>query len=275
MTYAAYYSQLAQRIVQAGEEAEALRLAFCHIKGWTLTDWVLRQRENVSSEDQQLLTSLAKALIAHKPWQYLVGQAEFCGLTLTVDERVLIPRPETEELVELILTENPEESLRVLDVGTGSGAIALALKKARPNWQVTAVDISRDALELARKNAKQLGLEVEFVQSDVLDQVTEVYDLIVSNPPYIDWADRDEVGANVLASEPHLALFAEEKGLAIYRKLAEQAPEHLAPAGKIYLEIGYKQGKVVSELFEQVFPTKIVQVLRDSFGKERMVSIHD
>ena len=186
---------------------------------------------------------------------------------------MLIPRPETEELVSLILEENDGDTLQVLDIGTGSGAIAISLALARPSWQIQASDVSEEALELAQENANQLEAVVDFKTSDVLDQIEGPYDLIVSNPPYISRDDVDEVGANVLASEPHLALFADRDGYAIYEKIARQAPSVLTPDGKIYLEIGYKQGAKVKELFQEVFPDKQVRVLKDQFGQDRMVVV--
>ena len=194
-------------------------------------------------------------------------------MQLKVDERVLIPRPETEELVELILTENPEESLNILDIGTGSGAIALALAKNRPDWSVTAADISQAALELASENAKNQNLNIFFKKSDCFAEISEKYDIIVSNPPYISREDETEVGLNVLYSEPHLSLFADEDGLAIYRRIAEDAKDYLKDGGKIYLEIGYKQGQSVPELFRKHLPEKRVRTLKDQFGQDRMVVV--
>ena len=133
--------------------------------------------------------------------------------------------------------------------------------------------MSEEALELAQENANQLEAVVDFKTSDVLDQIEGPYDLIVSNPPYISRDDVDEVGENVLASEPHLALFADRDGYAIYEKIAQQAPSVLTPDGKIYLEIGYKQGAKVKELFQEVFPDKQVRVLKDQCGKDRMVVV--
>ena len=195
--------------------------------------------------------------------------------SLKVDERVLIPRPETEELVELILAENPETNLSVLDIGTGSGAIALALAKARPDWSVTAADISQEALELASENAKNQNLQIFLKKSDCFTEISEKYDIIVSNPPYISRKDESEVGLNVLYSEPHLALFADEDGLAIYRRIAEDAKDYLKDGGKIYLEIGYKQGQSVPELFRKHLPEKRVRTLKDQFGQDRMVVVDD
>ena len=196
-------------------------------------------------------------------------------MQLKVDERVLIPRPETEELVELILTENLKDNLRVLDIGTGSGAIALALAKNRADWSVTAADISQVALDLASENAERLDLEIRFIKSDCFSEISSKYDIIVSNPPYISRADEEEVGLNVLHSEPHLALFADEEGLAIYRRIAEESKDHLTDGGKIYLEIGYKQGQSVPALFMENLPEKRVRTLKDQFGQDRMVVIDD
>lgn len=137
-----------------GEEPEALSFVYRGLKHWDLTQFVLHLRQEVSEEDEKLLSSIFNQLKVHKPAQYILGFEDFHGLRFQVDERVLIPRPETEELVELILAENPKTELKVLDIGTGSGAIAVSLKESCPLWQVTASDLSVDALELARENAK-------------------------------------------------------------------------------------------------------------------------
>ena len=273
MTLAQYLAELEQELVAGGEEAESLSFVYRALNDLSFTDFVLKLRAEVSQEDRDQLKAIQEQLLAHKPAQYIIGNSDFHGLTLKVDERVLIPRPETEELVELILSENPEKPLSVLDIGTGSGAIALALANSRPDWQITASDLSQDALALAAENAQSCGLNLTFVQSDCFDAISGKFDIIVSNPPYISEADKDEVGLNVLVSEPHMALFAEEDGYAVYRKIAEQAEEHLTEKGKIYLEIGYKQGGGVRELFKNSFPQKRIRVLQDQFGKDRMVAV--
>lgn len=273
MTLAQYLAELEQELLVAGEEAESLSFVYRALNKLSFTDFVLKLRTEVNPEDCEQLKAIQEQLLAHKPAQYIIGSSDFHGLTLKVDERVLIPRPETEELVELILLENPETPLSVLDIGTGSGAIALALANSRPDWQITASDLSSDALSLARENAQSCGLSLTFVQSDCLDAIQGKFDIIVSNPPYISEADKDEVGLNVLASEPHMALFAGENGYAIYRKIAEQAGDYLTEKGKIYLEIGYKQGDGVADLLRQFFPKKRIRVLKDQFGKDRMVAM--
>lgn len=275
MTYAEVLAKLGQQLEELGEERLALELAFRHVKGWSKTEFVLQQRSQPTLNDEVLLNSLYDQLSAHIPYQYIIGKAEFGELILTVDKRVLIPRPETEELVALILSENPSKELSVLDIGTGSGAIALSLKQQRPMWQITASDLSSDALDVAEGNAVQNKLDVTFVQSDVFENITGRYDIIVSNPPYIAYDDKDEVGLNVLSSEPHLALFADEDGYQIYRRIMEDVSSYLTPKGKLYFEIGYKQGEIMKQLTQTYFPNKRVRVIVDSFGKDRMVVIDD
>ena len=273
MTLAQYLAELEQELVAAGEEAESLSFVYRALNQLSFTDFVLKLRAEVSQEDREQLKAIQEQLLAHRPAQYIIGSSDFHGLALKVDERVLIPRPETEELVELILSENPETPLSVLDIGTGSGAIALALANSRPDWKITASDLSKDALSLAAENAQFCGLNLTLVQSDCLDAIQGKFDIIASNPPYISEADKDEVGLNVLASEPHMALFAEEDGYEVYRKIAEQAGDYLTEKGKIYLEIGYKQGDGVVDLLKQFFPQKRIRVLKDQFGKDRMVAM--
>ena len=273
MKLAQLFSDFEEELVRQGEEAESLSFVYRSLKNLSFTDFVFALQQEVTKEEENFVEEIYQQLVAHKPAQYIIGHADFFGMQLKVDERVLIPRPETEELVELILVENLEDKLKVLDIGTGSGAIALALAKNRPDWSVTAADISQDALELASENAKNQNLNIFFKKSDCFAEISEKYDIIVSNPPYISREDESEVGLNVLHSEPHLALFADEDGLAIYRRIAEDAKDYLTDGGKIYLEIGYKQGQSVPELFRKYFPKKRVRTLKDQFGQDRMVVV--
>lgn len=271
MNYVETISQLEKQLQEIGEDPENLTYVFRELKGWSLLDFILHRNKEVTESDQKILESIMAQLEDHRSPQYITGKAYFRDLELAVDERVLIPRPETEELVDLVLKENSKADLRVLDIGTGSGAIAISLKSARPDWQVTASDISQGALQLAEENSKLNQVSLDFVESDVFGQITGTFDVIISNPPYIAYGDRDEVGMNVLASEPHLALFADEDGFAIYRQIIEGAGEHLSENGKLYFEIGYKQGDGLRALLSKHFPQKRVRVLEDIFGKDRKV----
>ena len=271
MNYAETISQLEKQLQEIGEDPENLAYVFRELKGWSLLDFILHQNKDVSTQDQALIEDIMSQLKEHRSPQYITGKAYFRDLELAVDERVLIPRPETEELVDLVLKENSKADLQILDIGTGSGAIAISLKSARPDWHVTASDISSEALQLAKENSEKNQASVDFIESDVFNQISGKFDVIISNPPYIAYDDEDEVGVNVLASEPHLALFADEDGFAIYRRIIEGASSHLTENGKLYFEIGYKQGDGMRRLLAQHFPEKRVRVLQDIFGKDRMV----
>lgn len=262
-----------RQLSQDLEEPFALEFVWRNLHELTKLQWLNLQREAISDTDLAALTSVAQRLKNNEPPQYIVGWAEFCDLKLAVDERVLIPRPETEELVQMILAENEQDRRTVLDIGTGSGAIALALAEKRKEWEITASDVSEKALELAQLNAKRHQISLNFILSDVFENIQEQYDIIVSNPPYIAFDETYEMDQSVIRFEPDSALFAENQGLAIYQNIAEAAHQFLRPQGKIYLEIGYKQGPAVKDLFEKAFPTKKVRVHRDIFEKDRMISV--
>lgn len=273
MNYAQAFKEIEIALTQVGEDKENLTYVFKELKSWTSLNLLMHLREEITTEDQLLLQEIKQKLLDHQPPQYITGKAYFRDLLLTVDPRVLIPRPETEELVDLILKENPENRCSVLDIGTGSGAIALSLKKERPSWSVQSSDISLEALQLAKQNTKQNNLNISFLHSDIFSSISEKYDIIVSNPPYISYDDKDEVAKNVINHEPHLALFASNNGYSIYESIAKEASYYLNESGKLYFEIGYKQGETIKLLFEKYFPEKRVRILRDQFGKDRMVIV--
>ncbi|PZL70226.1 peptide chain release factor N(5)-glutamine methyltransferase [Enterococcus plantarum] len=257
-----------------GKEGYSILFVFLERKGWTKTDWLLHLKDEITCADEQQINEDLKQLANNYPPQYLLGYGDFYEQRFLVNEHTLIPRPETEELVDRCLKENPNQSLTVVDVGTGTGAIAISLKLARPNWQVTAIDISEEALKVAKKNAQQLEAEIEFIHGDALKPIkNKRIDIMISNPPYIsnaEWALMDE---SVRTYEPKTALFAENDGLAIYQRLADEAKDKLNPEGKIYLEIGFQQGEAVKELFQQAFPQKQVEVAQDLSGNDRMVIV--
>ena len=223
------------------------------------------------------LPALAARLLAHEPVQYVLGKAHFAGMELEVTPATLIPRPETEELVQVITQAYPANAaLRVLDVGTGSGCLALALAQALPKAGVLAVDISAEALAVARRNGARYASQVIFQQVDILLNLPDglapgTLDILVSNPPYVRESERPTMRDNVLAWEPATALFVpDEDPLLFYRRLAEIGPVLLRPGGGIYLEINEALGaETAALLVAQGFVE--VTVLPDMFGKARMV----
>ena len=259
-----------------GIEGHAIEYVFLARMGWNKTQWLLHMNEPITKFWQDQIEADVNQLAAHYPPQYLLGFEEFYGYRFKVSEATLIPRPETEELVEkcLALTSAcSTKPLKVIDIGTGTGAIAITLKKERPDWQVAAVDLSKEALAVAKENAQFHQVALNFYHGDCLTDLNEQFDLILSNPPYIsadEWALMDQ---SVREYEPKLALFAENQGLAIYQKIAEQAKTRLAPQGKIFLEIGFQQGQAVTEIFQAAFPEKQVTVHQDLAGQDRLVVV--
>ena len=279
-----------QPVLGAGEAASVARLVLEDLFGTRRGS-----RPRALTQDEQLLAwTTINRLKAGEPVQYVTGIADFYGLQLTVSPAVLIPRPETEELVEWILADHGEGTLRrVLDAGTGSGCISLALSARRPAWRLTGMDVSADALAVARGNAERLGLAVAFVPGDAL-QLTSAstiesgladaspavapkeggingYDIIVSNPPYIPPSERDRMGASTLAHEPDLALFApEDDPLVFYRRIAEAAKTQLRTGGQLYFETNEFNHNKVVELLRSTGWTD-VQSRKDLQGKRRMI----
>jgi release factor glutamine methyltransferase len=229
-----------------------------------------------SAEEQAVFERVVRELRQNRPWQYVVGKADFYGLSFYVDEHVLIPRPETEELVHFIVKRHENQSVDVLDVGTGSGCIAITLKKNLPSAIVTALDVSPKAVKIAQQNALANAVEVLFLELDILQKqqtlVLPQYDVIVSNPPYIPPADQAKMRANVLQHEPHLALFVTNGDpLQFYRVLAQASREKLHENGWLYVEIHEEFGAEVLQLFqEQAY--RNCQVFQDMYGKDRIVA---
>ena len=208
--------------------------------------------------------------------QYITGVEEFYGRTFHVDESVLIPRPETEELIvgtiERMQKLFTKSNVTVADIGTGSGAIAITMKKECPHLDVTATDLSESALATARKNAHHLTADITFLPGDLTAPIADKkWDVVLSNPPYIAYDDMASMSDVVVEHEPHSALFAEEDGLILYRKLAEQLPPLMNKPGLIGLEIGYTQGETVANYFRQHFPQAKVSIVQDINGKDRMI----
>jgi release factor glutamine methyltransferase len=217
-----------------------------HVLRRTRMELYLEFERELGETELAPLRELVRRRGEGEPLQHLLGTVEFCGLTFLCDKRALVPRPETEELVELLLSEvgGQKAEIRILDVGTGSGVIALSLASRFPDARIVGVDVSEDALALARENAARLGLSerVEFRQGDLLEDFTERFDMIVANLPYIARSDRPTLSREVLR-DPEIALFAGEQGDEMIRRLIEQTPAHLEPGGLVALEIGIGQAK--------------------------------
>ncbi|EAF5667510.1 peptide chain release factor N(5)-glutamine methyltransferase [Listeria innocua] len=237
--------------------------------------WMEMSRELEPNHEKQFQEDFARYL-AGEPVQYILKTAPFYGYDFLVTEDVLIPRPETEELVataEAFLKQHPLRSL--LDVCTGSGIIAIALKKAFPGMTVTASDISAAALAIAKKNSLLLNADVRFVETDLLEsfkQNNERFDMIVANPPYISEAEKAEMSDYVLKNEPSIALFAENDGLAIYERFVDNLKYVLNPSFWVGVEIGYTQGERVKQLFEKSYPQATVLIHKDINSKDRYVT---
>ena len=218
--------------------------------------------------------SVAYELKKQKPIQYILGETEFFGLRFLVNEHTLIPRPETEELVELVIKQNQNRStFKILDIGTGSGCIAVSLAKNLPNAEVFAIDISENALATALKNAEINNVTVHFIQKNILitEDLGEQFDVIVSNPPYVRMLEKEKIQANVLEYEPHLALFVEdEDALLFYRKIALLAQKNLTKSGKLYFEINQYLGTETCNLLERM-GFKEIDLLKDVYGNDRMI----
>ncbi|WP_294472459.1 peptide chain release factor N(5)-glutamine methyltransferase [uncultured Bacteroides sp.] len=258
------------------EEAKALSMLICcDMLGLDALDIYMGKDIILSECKQRELENIIIRLQKNEPIQYIRGFAEFCGRRFKVAPGVLIPRPETAELVELIVKENPD-ARHLLDIGTGSGCIAISLDKSLPDAKVEAWDVSEEALVIARANNEELNARVVFQQKDVLTAEpaakAPMYDVIVSNPPYVTEAEKREMEVNVLDWEPELALFVpDEDPLRFYRRIALIGREILLPGGKLYFEINQAYGRETAHILEMNHYHE-VRVIRDIFGKERIVT---
>lgn len=232
--------------------------------------------KELSENDSNQFSKAISELKTGKPFQQILGETEFYGMKFFVNEHVLIPRPETEELLELAIRKIQEKSkknqgLKILDIGTGSGVISIVLKKFFPEAEVTAIDISVEALEVAKRNADFHQTEINFINKDYLTEgLDEVFDVIISNPPYIGIEEDPEIEDSVKGFEPNLALFSPTSdALIFYRKIAEDCKNHLAENGFLFLEINQKLGKETLELYKNGFSE--VELLKDISGNDRMI----
>lgn len=237
--------------------------------GRTYAEWVVRDGAVADNALEKARSGLARRL-AREPMAYITGHREFFGLDLTVSPSVLVPRPETEVLVEALLTRVARPVARVADVGTGSGAIALALKSLRPDWTMFGADISSTALEVARLNAEQLGLTIEWLESNLLDRVPTGLDAIAANLPYVDPGGTLGVSPET-QYEPVLALYTDDGGLRVIRRLVQQAPGWLNRGGQIFLECGPDQAQTLASDLERA-GWRHIAIIPDYAGWERVVA---
>ncbi|HNU88111.1 MAG TPA: peptide chain release factor N(5)-glutamine methyltransferase [Ferruginibacter sp.] len=256
-----------------------------------ITDWVFEKmvslkRTDIIKNPNKLITPAADKLIqealqellTHKPVQYVLGEAWFYHMKLKVNEHVLIPRPETEELVEQLIADRKSRLTdpAILDIGTGSGCIPIAIKKHLPAAIISSIDISEKAIELAKENALLHNAHIHFTQLDFLEEKNwpqlPMFDIIISNPPYIPLGEKEKLARNVTAFEPHLALFVPNRSpLIFYEKIAAFGKTNLLPKGKIYLETHEELAKETASLFMKDYQT--VMIKKDMYGKERMVLV--
>lgn len=256
---------------KAKEDVQFLLLGQMH---WNLTHLLMNYQEIMPLDEWEIFQKNIKKCCEGYPPQYLLGYTNFFGLQLKVNADTLIPRPETEELVEWILTDcTQKRNLKIVDIGTGSGAIGLALKSQRPDFNITATDISTKALAVAQKNAQALNLMLNLKQSDLFSSLEEKYDIIVSNPPYIAYDEESFMDESVKRYEPQMALFADNHGLAIYQRLATEIKPYLKQNTRLYVEIGFKQGEAVLEIFKNKFKHATVTLKKDILGNDRMVRV--
>ncbi|OIQ97938.1 release factor glutamine methyltransferase [mine drainage metagenome] len=259
------------------EAANIADMVMEHITGYQKTNRIIHKNILLDIQQQAQLQKCIEELLQHKPIQYVLQEAWFYGMKFFVNESVLIPRPETEELIDWVTQEINNKNIFVhtaLDIGSGSGCIPIALKKKNPHISISSIDISKEALVVAKKNAGDLGIEINFFEFDFLNESRwaelSTFDLIISNPPYIKQSESKDMRKNVLDFEPHIALFVPDSdSLIFYKKLAAFGKEHLAEDGKIFAEINENSGEDVIKLFTN--ENYSVELKKDMRGKDRML----
>jgi release factor glutamine methyltransferase len=270
-----FFREQLQGIYDASEIESFIGLCFEEYLGLKRVDIVMNGERTMSESDLLKFNFAIKDLKKEKPIQQILGKGDFYGLKFYVDEHVLIPRPETEELVDLIIKENKDSNSFILDIGTGSGCIPISLKKNILNAVVSSMDVSEKALAVAKRNAEENQVKINFILDDILNPSIEIvpksFDIIVSNPPYIRISEKAEMSKNVLEYEPHLALFVYDNDpLLFYKKIADVALSVLKPDGKIYFEINENFGAECKQMLENK-GFKNVALVKDLSNKNRIL----
>lgn len=264
-------------LVDNGREETSARLLLQYVLNVDYTNLMLKIHENLTEEQWKRFEAFVFEHVKGKPVQYITGVEHFFGRTFIVNESVLIPRPETEELIVGALNRmetlfSKEKPISLVDIGTGSGVIAITMKLEWQSANVIATDISESAIQTAKINAEKLNAKVDFRLGNLTEPIEqEKWDVILSNPPYISHDEAKEMSEIVLNYEPHTALFAEEEGLYYYRKLAEKLPHIVKDTAIIGVEIGHTQGEAVANLLQNSFPQAKVEVVKDINKKDRFV----
>lgn len=277
MLWKEQYQLLREALLKAYDDSEASAIAKLVVEHAGNNNFRNLEYLTANTEQTEQINNYLHQLLTHRPVQYVLNESWFYNLKFDVNESVLIPRPETEELADLIIKEVQSNPFTILDIGTGSGCIPISIKKNIPEAEVSAVDVCSEALHVAMKNAVMHETEINFHLLDFLDESKwkelGIFDIIISNPPYIKRSESKTMSEHVLEYEPHKALFVpDDDALLFYRKIADFALTHLAPNGKIYVEINQQLGKETVTIFiEKGF--KEVALLRDMSGNERFLKI--
>ena len=271
-----YYQTLLEELLSKEESVQLIRDLIAHFTSIKRNEISLNFDKRVSESQLLNIHFGVKDLLNNRPLQHIIGTAPCLDFDFIINENVLIPRPETEELVDIISKSINNESLKILDIGTGSGCIAISLQKLT-NAQITAVDISKEALKIATKNAKLNNANINFIELDILNkeawkQTDNDYDIIVSNPPYVRNQEKKLMSKNVLNYDPSMALFVDDKNpLIFYKAISKFAKSHLKPNGTLWFEINEYLGKETKELISKHFNT--VEIIKDFRGKERFIKV--
>ena len=285
--YRNYFNETLKTIYPITEIDSFFFLLLEEYLGFRRVDIVLKSDFKITQETLNLLQSATKQLEQEVPLQYIIGKTEFYGLPFVVNKHVLIPRPETEELVAWVVSESSRfktfntstkqttetKQLKILDIGTGSGCIPISLKKQLPFAKISAIDISKEALSVAKKNAVLNNVDIHFILQDILKTVAldQHYDIIISNPPYVRELEKKELKNNVLKNEPHVALFVEnDNPLIFYDKIAELAKNYLNKNGLLFFEINQYLGTETIDLVNKK-GLKNIQLKKDMFGNDRII----
>lgn len=274
--YKLYFKKEVSEIYSESESSILVDIFLQHLMDLTPVDLRKKMNEELGETQLEKLQSILSELKTGKPYQQILGETEFYGLKFFVNEHVLIPRPETEELLELAIDKMKDRSrksevFKILDIGTGSGIIPIVLKKHFPKTEISAIDYSENALKTAQRNADFHDVEINFIHQDYLNEnLTEIYDVIISNPPYIGLEEEGEISDSVKEFEPKMALFSPtSNALVFYEKISKDCNNHLAENGFVFLEINQKLGKETLDLFTDVLDE--VELENDLSGNERFV----